>query len=87
MLFEHTCAIWAHIALIYSNSTRSSCDLLQYFMKIFGFGGPTHFDPPNFFKMHLVWVDIRVGKIDEHSDIHSYYGSLGQNKEEKCCIS
>ena len=29
MLFEPTRAIWSHIALVGSNSTRSLCDLLQ----------------------------------------------------------
>ena len=33
MLFEYTRAIWAHIALVYSNSTRSSCNLLQQISK------------------------------------------------------
>ena len=32
-------------------------------------------------------LSIRAGKIEEHSDIHSYCGSLGQIKEEKCCNS
>ena len=34
MLFEYTRAIWAHIALVYSNSTRSSCDLLQKYFEV-----------------------------------------------------